>query len=359
MFLHDAASTTRAYLATNKPGVKLEPKLYAPVIDAILAGVGDSPHPFHKKCKKHTETYLYHEGNTEAYSSMENSRNGIRSAGLSFKHIINEVSNPEDLISVLQQDGAGRSLIIPGGYAPTFGKSFGLDDMGVDSPVAIAIRNAVQDRGWTFVGDCAGANVACATYFGYDGKIYPGIGLVQGCAMVARDLPKQERGKLSSVKVDIFSSKGDDSSVRSVSVVFCDGPIFRFPGGTESNVLARWSSEESDLAGEPALVSLKRGKGKVILSSMHFESVYLRCPEFVKKYNDIMERNPSLAPQKILEEMVVSYEGTCTISDDVSVARLAECGICDPLNIKENWIVICLLLNEMYGEDTKNVECED
>jgi len=333
------------FSAGYAPNAKLEPRLYAPVIDVVLSALGEDASDLRGPCQVTPKIYMYHEDQSERFKLMVNSRNGIRSTALSFHHIIQEVSSPESLIQLLQQDGTDKILIIPGGYAPAFGESFGLDEMGVDAPVAVAIRTAVRHRGWTYVGDCAGANIAFPTYIGYDWKPYMGIALVEGCAMVA---PNQERRKLKAVDVDFCSGayKG------TVSVVFCDGPIFCFPPGKEPKVLAKWSSNDSDLAGEAALVSLQLGKGKVILSSMNFESVYLRCPEFIKAYYEIKKNDPLLSSEEILKEMVNSFDEECSITDDASDAQQAACDACHPLNIKDNWVVLRLLIHEMSAANS-------
>jgi hypothetical protein len=142
--------------------------------------------------------------------------------------------------------GGYRLLIIPGGYAPSITNSLSKDTHA-------RLRQAVQERGMSYLGFCAGAWLAVAPKPGTpDGDVSYGIGLFDGPLETETSMFKA--GKEFAVTSAAFP----DGSHR--DLLWYGGPITPdLPGA----VVTRYAD------GTPAISQLTSGRGFVIVSGLH------------------------------------------------------------------------------------------
>ena len=126
----------------------------------------------------------------------------------------------------------------------------------------------------------------------------------------------------------------DDEEALTLAVVFCDGPVFtKIPRNVKQHmeVIAEFYMPGSPLHGKPAIVAVKSGNGIAILSTVHLESVFFRCQDFVMKYvKKILEKGNQQDHQELLDEMNADHDDTCSLE---SVTAVDGCGYCTAENI--------------------------
>ncbi len=153
---------------------------------------------------------------------------------------------PSDLESMtLDQLSQYRLIIIPGGDGPTITSQ-------LSARSHAKIREAVQVRGMSYLGFCAGAWIAVAP------APLPGQDVSYGLGVVSGPVQEQTSMFKKGLHFALVRAPLWDGSVR--DLLWWGGPITpEVPGG----VLARYED------GTPAITQLRSGQGFVILSGLH------------------------------------------------------------------------------------------
>ena len=153
-------------------------------------------------------------------------------------------------------------MIFPGGDASAMTKNL--------SPETHAkMRAAVQERGVSYIGFCAGAWIAIAPAPEPGQDVSYGVGVVNGPFQIANYLTKEGR--------EYAVAKAQFASGAQRELLWYGGPITpNIPGG----VLVKYPD------GTPAITQIHSGKGFVIVSGFHpaapqyvFDSLKLKNPE--------------------------------------------------------------------------------
>jgi biotin--protein ligase len=149
-----------------------------------------------------------------------------------------------------------RTVVLPGGWAVLQRDALG------DSGLA-AIRQFVEEGG-TVLGICAGAYLLSRTVV-WENVAYPyPLGLFDGVAVgpIAKWAPWPKRAAVRLRFTETGGRKGLDT-LATPSVLYYGGP--RFESGSAVSVLAMYPDSTA------AMVERQVGKGKVVLSAVHWE----------------------------------------------------------------------------------------
>lgn len=130
-----------------------------------------------------------------------------------------------------------KTLIIGGGQISSIMPAIG--DLGSENIIKFV------ENGGKYIGICAGAYVACQTFFDHPGKASKGIGL---------STTVFDRGKGENV-VEMMDGK---------KLFFCNGPLLKTLGTSEKII-----SQNAD--GTIVIIKKNLGQGKVYLFSAHPE----------------------------------------------------------------------------------------
>lgn len=167
--------------------------------------------------------------------------------GISYKTVTPEDLNDMPVAEMIKS----KLLIIPGGDSDIISATLYTD-------TGIALREAVQEYGLSYLGFCAGAWLAVAP------KPDPGLDPVYGLGLVEGQLLKEEpvlpdvhRDKLGMKYALPLITLADGSRRR---LLWYGGPV---TPETQDGVIARFES------GKPAITQIKSGKGLVTISGIH------------------------------------------------------------------------------------------
>lgn len=138
-----------------------------------------------------------------------------------------------------------KMLIFPGGGGSTQANSLGADTHA-------RLRAAVQERGVSYIGFCAGAFIAVAPAPESGKDVSYGFGIVNGPFLDYYYLENQ--GKLISMTLESFA----DGTKR--DLLWYGGPV---TPNTAGGVVAKYPN------GDPAITQIWSGKGFVMLSAIH------------------------------------------------------------------------------------------
>ena len=137
------------------------------------------------------------------------------------------------------------ALVVPGGYAPTITAS-------LSAQTHAKLREAVQVRGMSYLGFCAGAWLAVAPAPAAGQDVAYGVGLVDGPVLQENYLEKQ------GLEFKIVQAEFPGGAKR--DLLWYGGPITpEAPGG----VVARYPD------GTAAITQVHSGQGFVTLSGLH------------------------------------------------------------------------------------------
>jgi hypothetical protein len=189
-----------------------------------------------------TDVMLFN-GTGISTSDWQSTEQIVKSQGLSYD-LVN--SGQLDAMSVDQMAGYGL-MIVPGGSGGTI-------TSGVSGTTRIRVRQAVRDRGMSFLGFCAGAWVGIGPDPGSNAPSY-GFALVPG-PLLAEYLPGGKQPTAAIVPVSF-----PNGSVR--DLVWWGGP--ETPQWSKG-VIAKYET------GKPAISESWAGKGYVIVSGPHPEA---------------------------------------------------------------------------------------
>jgi glutamine amidotransferase-like uncharacterized protein len=144
-------------------------------------------------------------------------------------------------------------LIVPGGYAPTITDSLTKDTHA-------RLRQAVQERGLSYLGFCAGAWLAVAPAPSSAGQdVSYGIGLVDGPLLQPNYLTQQGK-EFAIVSAELPNISDPAAEPIRRDLLWYGGPI---TPDTPSGVIAKYPD------GTPAISEIHSGKGFVIISGLH------------------------------------------------------------------------------------------